>query len=312
MERVNVVFVFIVLTCSLNYSFAQNRNNAQQYDPERVLRLLDNNNDQKLSKQEASIAKKLANNFKYLDTNNDGFLTLEELKGSNSTARYTYLESDGIFMYYETEEKERYRTLLPSEFDMPERLFVYAFICDFYKMDSQTQPYKETSIFLLGRYKGKEIWHCIYMPVTSRESMLAGKYRLGLPKIMGDIDFLRSESEYNANLTDENNCKLSLSINTTKHSFSKDDKKLLKELSVIPKMNILNGEVIEMSGGRNGSIFNLAQKYPDRLIIKEGEGTINFDSSPSQNEVSPLDLKPSKIIGSYYMLNKIPFRLGKK
>ncbi|TKG89818.1 hypothetical protein EYV94_24680 [Puteibacter caeruleilacunae] len=313
MKRVNVILALVVatLTCSLHVSFAQNQ---KQYSPEKVFQFLDENNDQKLSKQEVKGAKRLADNFKYLDADNDGFLRLEELKGSNSSARYTYLESAGIFMYYETEEAELYRKLLPDVFDMPDRLLVYTFICDFYKMDSNTQPYKETSIFLLGEYKGKEIWHCVYMPVTSRESMLAGKYRLGLPKTMGNIDFLYADPEYNGTLIDENNCKVSLSINTDNHSFSKDEEKLIKELSVIPKMNILKGEVIEMSGGRNGNVLDLAQKFPNRVVVKGGEGSISFDTSSQKNSNndSPLGLKPCKILGSYYLSNKIPFRLGKK
>lgn len=317
MKKINVVLVLVVATliCASNFSIAQKQNNGQQFNAERVLQFLDRNSDQKISKQEAGKAKKLTKNFDYLDTNKDGFLTLEELKGSKTaTARYTYLESDGIFMYYETECLELYRKLLPKEFDMPDRLLVYTFICDFYKMDAQTQPYKEASIFLLGKHKGEEIWHCIYMPVTSKESMMAGRYRLGLPKIMGDIDFLRTDSRYSATLTDENNCKVSLSINTNNHSFSTDEKRLMNELSVIPKMNLLNGEVIEMSGGRNGSIFDLAQKYPNRVLIKGGVGIINFDisSQVNGNNSSPLGLKPSKTLGAYYLSNKIPFRLGKK
>jgi hypothetical protein len=316
MKRVNVILVLVVviLIGLSNFSYAQNRNNAKQFKPERVFQFLDINNDKKISKKEASRAKRLADNFKYFDTNNDDFLSLEELKGENTTARYTYLESDGIFIYYRTEETALYRKLLPKEFDMPDRLLVYTFICDFYKMDAQTNPYKEASIFLLGKYNGEEIWHCVYMPVTSRESMLAGKYRLGLPKTMGAIDFVRTDSEYNATLVDENNCKVSLSVNTKNHSLTNDEKKLLNELSVIPKMNILRGEVIEMSGGRNGSVFDLAQKFPNRVIIIGGEGIVNFDiSAPKNNNtINPLKLRPTQILGSYYLSNKIPFRLGKK
>lgn len=316
MEKANIMLTLMVfiLSGTLSFSFAQGHDKSPKYNPETVIKFLDKNNDNKISKEEAGNRKKLAENFKHLDTNNDNFLTLEELKGSNSNSRYTYLESDGIFIYYETEEKELYRQLLPEEFDMPDRLLVYSFISDFYKMDAQTEPYKEASIFLLGKYNNKEIWHCIYMPVTSRESMMAGKHRLGLPKTMGEIDFLRADTAYRATLTDENNCKVSLSIDTENHVLSNDEKKLLNDLSVIPKMNILNGEVIEMSGGRNGSIFDLAQRYPNRVVIKSGEGSINFDTSFQKNskDISPLDLNPTKILGSYYLLNKIPFRLGKK
>lgn len=314
MKKKSIILLLISLTYLSSYSFAQKQDNNKKHDPEKIFQFLDRNNDKKLSKKEASKAKKLYNNFNHLDTNKDGYLNLEELKGSASSSKYTYLENDGIFMYYETKEKEYYRKLLPNEFDMPDHLLVYTFICDFYKMDDQTQPYKETSIFLLGKYKGKEVWHCIYMPVTSKESMIVGKNRLGLPKTMGEIDFLRSDPEYKGTTTDENDCKISLKIDTKNHSLSEEEKKLLNDLTIIPKMNILNGEVIEMTGGRNGSIFNLSENFPNKLTIKSGKGTIDFDTSALKNktDISPLDLKPSKILVAYYLSNKIPFRLGKK
>ncbi|OSY88778.1 hypothetical protein WH52_03665 [Tenacibaculum holothuriorum] len=306
----------ILFTCSSIAGFAQKQNN-KRFTPDKVLRFLDRNKDQKISKQEADRAKKLAQNFIYLDTNNDGFLTLDELKRSNSSNKYTYLENDGIFMYYETKEKETYRKLLPEEFDMPNRLLVYTFISDFYKMKGQTQPYKEASIFLLGKYNGEEIWHCIYMPVTSEESMRMGVIRLGLPKTMGEIEFSRSKTTYNATVTDGNNNTMSLSINTKDYSFNNNEEKELKELSLIPKMNILRGKVIKMSKTNNGngsskSILDIAKVVPDRITLKEGQGKVTFNISTEQkdsNTVSPLELKPSRIIGAYYMHNTIPFGL---
>ncbi len=323
MRRVNIVFVWVVaiLTCLSTSGFAQNQNNSQQYNPERILQFLDRNKDEKISKQEAERAKRLSDNFKYLDTNNDGFLTLEELKKSTSSSRYTYLESDGIYMYYETRDKELYRNLLPEEFEMPDSLLVFTFISDFYKMDEQTQPYKEASIFLLGRYKGKEVWHCIYMPVTSEESMKFGIMRLGLPKTLGEIEFLRTDTTYSATLTDENKNMMSLSVHTKQYSLSKKTEEVLNRLSLIPKVNLYHGEVIEMnkngSGNMSGnrSIFETAEAFPNRLTIKGGVGEVVFNVSSTQKEsntASPLDLKPTKIIGAYYMNNKIPFKLGRK
>ncbi|WP_196887489.1 acetoacetate decarboxylase family protein [Aureivirga sp. CE67] len=318
MKKANVILILVVVILSSvsNVGFAQRQNKNQKINPERIIKFLDKNNDKKISKEEASNRKKLSENFDQLDANNDGYLTADELKGPDATKtnRYTYLESDGIFMYYETNEKDLYRKLLPEQFEMPDQLLVFTFISDFYKMDAETQPYKETSIFLLGKYKGQEMWHCVYMPVTSRESMMAGKYRLGLPKTMGEIDFYRYDPEYNAKVTDHNNGKVSLSIDTKNHSLSNEQKELLNELSVIPKMNILNGEVIEMTGGRNGSIFDLAERFPSKVVIKSGEGNIEFDMSAQKNntDASPLGLEPSKILGAYYLSNKIPFRLGKK
>lgn len=221
-------------------------------------------------------------------------------------------------MYYETKEKETYRKLLPEEFDMPDRLLVYTFISDFYKMKGQTQPYKEASIFLLGKYNGEDIWHCIYMPVTSEESMRMGVIRLGLPKTIGKIEFSRSKTTYNATVTDENNNTMSLSINTKDYSFNNNEEKELKELSLIPKMNILRGKVIKMSKTNNGdgsnkSILDIAKAVPNRITIKEGKGEILFNISPNQknsNSISPLELKPSRIIGTYYLYNTIPFGLN--
>ncbi|NLR91674.1 acetoacetate decarboxylase family protein [Flammeovirga agarivorans] len=310
MRTVTILLVFISWIGLSNYCTAQNKSTT--YDPQRVMQFLDHNHDNKISQEEAKHAQRLANNFTYLDTNKDGFLDLEELKGTNqTTSRYTYLESEGVFIYYETQEKKLYRQLLPTAFDLPERLLVYTFICDFYKMDAATQPYKEASVFLLGQYKGKEVWHCIYMPVTSRESMLAGIHRLGLPKTMGTIDFVKENNDYKGTVTDENQCTMTLSIATEKYSVSKDEVALINQLSVIPKMNLLNGEVIEMGGGRNGDIFGLAQKYPNKVTIISGKSEIHVDTSTVEGNY-PLNLTPSKILGGYYMLNKIPFRLGKK
>ncbi|WP_412986530.1 acetoacetate decarboxylase family protein [Pontimicrobium sp. IMCC45349] len=319
MKKLISTLAVIIFICSSNLISAQKQGNKRQFSPEKILEFLDKNNDNKISKQEASRAKKLSENFEHLDTNKDGFLTLNELKSTNSSNKYTYLENDGIYMYYETKEEDIYRKLLPEVFDMPNRLFVYTFISDFYKMEGQTQPYKEASIFLLGKYKGEEIWHCVYMPVTSEESMRMGITRLGLPKTMGEINFSRSETVYSAILIDENENTMSLNINTKQYSFSEKETKELKELSIIPKMNILRGNVIKMSKKGNGkgansntSILDIAKVIPDRITIKEGKGEISLNTSLTQknsNSVSALELKPSRIIGAYYMHNTIPFGL---
>lgn len=319
MKKLILTLTVASFVCSSNLAIAQKQGNKRQFSPEKILQFLDRNNDQKISKQEASRAKRLAENFDFIDANNDEFLTLKELKRTNSSNTYTYLENDGIYMYYETEAKQVYRKLLPDVFDMPNRLLVYTFVSDFYKMEGNTQPYKEASIFLLGKYKGEEIWHCVYMPVTSEESMRMGVIRLGLPKTIGKIDFSRSESFISATVIDENKNTISISVNTKQSSFSKKEEKELKELSVIPKMNILRGNVIKMGkkGKGNGansksSILDIAKAMPNLITIKKGQGAITFNISATQknsNSVSPLELKPSRIIGTYYMHNTIPFSL---
>lgn len=222
-------------------------------------------------------------------------------------------------MYYETQEKEAYRNLLPELFGMPNRLLVYTFICDFYKMKGQTQPYKEASIFILGTYKGEEIWHCIYMPVTSEESMRAGINRLGLPKSIGDIEFSRAETSFSATVIDENKNIMSLEIDTSQYTFSNAEETEIKALSIIPKVNIRKGKVIKMGKKSNekgerskSSIIDIAKAVPNRISLKEGLGQLSFNflyTKDNSNTKSPLALKPSKIIGAYYLKNTIPFSL---
>lgn len=318
------VLVGVLLVCSSSLAKAQKQEGNKQFSPEKALQFFDKDKDQKISKQEASRAKRLTEHFEHFDTDKDGFLTLDELKraNSNSSKAYTYLENDGVYMYYETEAKDIYRKLLPEMFDLPDRFLVYTFISDFYKMEGDTEPYKEASIFLLGKYEGNEIWHCVYMPVTSEESMRIGVSRLGLPKTMGEIGFFRSESLISATVIDEHENTMTLTVDTTQYSPSEKEEEELKELSVIPKMNVLHGKAIHM--GKKGkendassksSVLDIAKARPDLLTVKGGRGEISFDISTGQKSsgtISPLELTPSRVIGAYYMHNKIPFSLTGK
>ncbi|BDD05837.1 acetoacetate decarboxylase family protein [Aureibacter tunicatorum] len=230
---------------------------------------------------------------------------------NNQERKFTYHENYGIFTYYETKEKEIYRELLPEEFEMPNQLLVHAFINDFYKMDSQTQPYKEFAIFLLGIYRGEKIWHCVYMPVTSKESMIAGKWKLGLPKTIGDIKFNIQPPIYEGIALDEDNCTVTLKMSTDNFDLKKENKSRIEELTLIPKINILNGDIIQMNQSRSKSVFEISDKFPSRLKVIFGEGTINMSLNNKVKDHShPLKLIPSKILGTYYLHNTIPFRLG--
>ena len=53
----------------------------------------------------------------------------------NGHIPYRYLENDGIFMYYETDNVEVYQSLIPDAFEMPSRVVVFAFFNDFYELD---------------------------------------------------------------------------------------------------------------------------------------------------------------------------------
>lgn len=228
---------------------------------------------------------------------------------SDDYTQYRYLENDGLFVYYETENKEVYQRLLPDVFDMPERTLVFAFINDFFKIDNGAIPYKENAVFILAEYQGKEVWHCIYMPVTDEHSMWAGIIGLGLPKTLGDIAFEKSPPFYQGQALGEFGGEMEVTLNTSGYEISEQEKQNLISLSLLPSLNIRNGNIIEMGRtGEKGSILQIADELPNLVTVKYGVADIatNTDVIPTAHA---LDLKPSRILGAYYLHNKIPFSL---
>ncbi len=225
---------------------------------------------------------------------------------------YNYQEHDGIVAFYETSDKDLYRKLLPKEFDMPNRLLVHLFVMDFYKINSKAQPYKEVSISLLAKHDGKEVWHCIFMPVSSRHSMIAGQRALGLPKTIGNIQFKRDNQSFTGEVVDNQNRRVQFVLNTNNYKLSKAEEQSIKDLNSLPKISLLNGKAIQITrSGRQGNIIDASKHYPERIKVQGGRANISFDHK-SIGKAHPFDLKAVKIIASYYIHNKIPFRLGRK
>lgn len=239
-------------------------------------------------------------------------MLIQAIPAWSADQRYTYYENDGIFIYYQTQEREIYRKLLPSIFEMPDELLVYTFISDFYKMDANTTPYKEAAIFLLAKHQGRNIWHCVFMPVTSQESRVLGIRRLGLPKTMGQINFEKASPLYKAKAVTEDGYEMLLKVNTQAYEFSGSEKEAIEELSTLPKLNLLNNEVIQMGRSSKRSIIQLSKIFKDKLLLKAGVGELSFKQPKGKNavEVHPLNLTLSNIVASYYLKNSIPFRLN--
>jgi len=83
----------------------------------------------------------------------------------------------------------------------------------------------------------------------------------------------------------------------------------LIELSSLRSLNIRNGKKIIM--GRTGeqkSVLEIAEKYPNLITVKYGEGSVSTNTD-AISAYHPLDLTPSRMIGAYYIFNKIPFSL---
>lgn len=245
------------------------------------------------------------------EENEDYFDILENIGDDDSVRAYQYEENEGIFIFYKTEDEELYRELLPEEFDMPDELTVHLFIMDFYEIDSSAEPYKEMSISLLGELDGEEIWHCIYMPVTSQQSMIAGVLGLGLPKTIGDIEFIRAESSYSGTVLDENNRTATITVDTEDYLMSEAEREIIRGYMSIPKINILNGELIQMTRtGGSVNIIDIAEQYPRYVTLLGGEVIVDFISYEDGNH--PLDLEPSEVIAGYFLHNEISFSLDRK
>ncbi len=228
----------------------------------------------------------------------------------NGHIPYRYLENDGIFMYYETDNANVYQSLIPDQFEMPSRMIVFAFFNDFYELDYGATPYKENAISILVKYQGEEFFHCVYMPVTDEHSMWAGILGLGLPKTIGDVNFYRDNPIYYGDAENQLGGTMNMSIDTENFTIDPNVKQEMIDLQLLKSLQIRNGNIIVVgnTGGNGNSVIQTAEQFPNRITLKFGEATIttNTDSISFRH---PLDLTPSHIVGGFYLKNTIPFGL---
>ena len=236
-------------------------------------------------------------------------ITIEDIPDDGHIP-YRYLENDGIFMYYETDNAEVYQSLIPDEFNMPSRMIVFAFFNDFYELDYGATPYKENAISILVEYQGEEFFHVVYMPVTDEHSMWAGILGLGLPKTIGDINFYRDNPIYYGDAENQLGGTMNMSINTENFTIDNSVKQEMIDLQLLKSLQIRNGNVILIgnTGGNNNSVIQTAEQYPNLITLEFGEATITTNTDTILFN-HPLDLTPSHIIGGFYLKNTIPFGL---
>lgn len=236
-------------------------------------------------------------------------ITIDDIP-DNGHIPYRYLENDGIFMYYETDNADVYERLIPDQFEMPSRMIVFAFFNDFYELDYGATPYKENAISILVKYQGEEFFHCVYMPVTDEHSMWAGILGLGLPKTIGNINFLRDNPIYYGDAENQLGGTMNISIDTENFSIDPNVKQEMIDLQLLKSLQIRNDNIIVVgnTGGNQNSVIQTAEQFPNRITLKFGKATIatNTDAISFRH---PLDLTPSHIIGGFYLKNTIPFGL---
>ena len=224
-------------------------------------------------------------------------------------ARYTYLERDGIYVFYKPHDVAKYRQLLPKMFDMPEAPLVHVFVADFYKMDPATQPYLEAAVFLLAKYEDKEAWHCISMPVTSDEARRLGVRNLGYPKVMGEVTLQRSEPDYTGTLKLDEKAVMTVRLRTGGHALTDQESQWFKRLTGIPSLNILDGKVIDPLAGHpkpTASVLDLSRRYPGKMTVMVGEAELSMSGT-----TAPFSIQPESIVLAYFLNNKFPFNFAR-
>ena len=230
--------------------------------------------------------------------------------GPPPLARYTFLETDGIYVFYKPHDLAKYRQLLPKMFDMPAAPLVQMFVADFYKMDPATQPYLEAAVFLLARHEGKEAWHCISMPVTSDEARRLGVRNLGYPKVMGEVTLQRSDSAYTGTLKLDGKPVMTVRLKTGEHALSDNESQWFKKLTGIPSLNILNGKVIDPLAGHpkpTVSVLDLSRKYPGKMTVKMGESQVSL----TPGTATAFSIEPEEVVLAYFLNNKFPFNFAR-
>ncbi len=296
--KTSLLFLSLALAC---LPCAQ----AAEISPEqrqKIINHFDKDGDGRLNAEERASAKMALGSFRQ-----------GKDSGNTQQASYRYLENDGVTIYYETANVKLYKSLIPKEFNMPSRCLVHAFVIDFYKIDNGLNPYRENAINILVEYKGEEFWHCVYMPVTDEHSLRAGVRKLGLPKTLGEIELKRHKNLYHGKGVNQDGGQMSIRVNTKQYELDDKTKNELIALSQKRSIQILRGQVILTGRSTGGtapkrSIISLAELYPNRLTLKFGKGSI---TSQARELASPLRLKPSRVIGAYYLKNTIPFTLSR-
>jgi Acetoacetate decarboxylase (ADC) len=242
--------------------------------------------------------------------------TLGSSEGQRVLPRYTHLGADGIYVVFAPQELKTYRQLLPTVFGMPDVALVKIYIADFYKMDPETQPYLEAAVFLLAKYDGEEVWHCVSMPVTSKAALRAGIIMGGWPKVLSDVTVQRIDPNYRGIVTIDGQRVLELTVETGQHTVSANEAQWFQKLAGIRYLNILNGNVIEPQGLKRRkkaanpvSLLRVSELHPSDTVLKVGTAQILFTPgtvTQSNPGLAAFGIRPENVVLAYYYKNDIP------
>lgn len=247
-----------------------------------------------------------------------GILTAGPLESAYGQG-FMYQEFDGIIFFYTPKDMITYRELLPQVFDLPDQPLVQIFDIDYYKMAPWSlEPYREIAVFLLAKYKGEEIWHCITMPVTSDRARIGGIVNLGYPKVLAEITFDRQAPVFSGSLRAMGKTILELSLDTKDQTISPKEKEWFKRLVGIPSLNFRNGKLLDpVPSARKAktNMLELSENYPQTFKVQVGRATLtgHTEAAPKDSDWRPkaFGIEVKEIVLAYYFQNKYGFSFGK-
>jgi uncharacterized protein (DUF362 family) len=98
----------------------------------------------------------------------------------------------GITAIFQTNNRDLYRDLLPEAFDLPDSLQFLVSVVNYYSVSFPLVPYHEGFVMLNCKYKGKNGYYTLSMPVDNKLADNAGR-SIGFPKYVADrIDLAKS------------------------------------------------------------------------------------------------------------------------
>jgi len=244
-----------------------------------------------------------------------GFLAFGSLTDSAYAQVKQYQEYDGIMLFYTPKDVTVYRELLPAVFDLPDQPLVEVFVFDFYKMaPGGLEPYREAAIFLLGNYKGEQIWHCITMPVTSERARIRNQ---GYPKVLAEVTLVRKSPLFSGILKAKGKTIMELTLDTEGRTVNPKEKDWFVRLTGIPSLNFLNGKLIDpmpRSGKPRINILDLSEKYPDIFKVRVGKAVLTTfpENARKDSDWRPkaFGIEVKEIVLAYYFQNKYGFSFG--
>ena len=200
-----------------------------------------------------------------------------------------YLEHDLIMAFFEVNNINEYKKLIPSIFSMPERPLRMVALRDFYKMENLT-PYVKAMTDILIKYKKSKdeeeilAWYCLEMPVTDEGALWAGRYRWGEPKVLRKVTFERYENKYvgTSYARDGKTAALKLTLEIKKTELTPEEKSFLDFISPIPTLSIKDGRVFKWSpvGGGRRKIYELEKVAPNIWKIQFGHCSLEYPNDP--------------------------------